>query len=806
MAAPMSVRATAALRWYLLSSQRDFISNRVTGTTRCLPRLYFNICNRCLSSKIDDKQNSPHSTTEDGEANVNNNDVNEREADDFFGILENLRTPDPVFSGDTETHESLVTESEHLNQERVLDVHFGFIRRDADNPALPRDNRGRIKLRKSSSGVRQNTHESADYFSRLLGHEQESDSGSNQSDVGLKSKSTSSQHNDSAIDNSRPILQKQGHINLVQSDEPVLTHVDVDMTEPNFIDKQYFDSKYLGDTGDVRTKSLNSVKVSEGTSSLRQEHTVNRVKDDACISGGKDTVSFIDEQYFVKSDDQSKNDISLHLNDVSQNDFKSFPKNICEKHENAESDLHFVDDQYFSTIKITKNNSEGTSSVDNKKSDNVKTMPGFEKFSPEYKHSDENSESTLKYQIMKKMSQDSVRHRTQSSEYDSNVGESETSNEDIIISKITRQSERLSKKVKPNLEEPQTAYDMAMKIRLENAGRVTSVQVKNEKGVPTTRSGKKLDSKGFRILKDQVPDWTYTPKEVLAKVLKDSIIYDNNDIVVIDKPYGLPSHGKMFRLLVKLGASVAELVSALVQRGPGVASSVGQMTPLLAQLLDRTGKLEDLHLIHRLDKETTGVMILARTPQMASQLRELFRKRKVIKKYWLITKGIPNPAEGIIDIPIGESTSQKFYKMCLRPEHKEETKLVTRKSSLIGHDAVTQYRVLDSHHQCALVECQPFTGVKHQLRVHMAHALNTPILGDHKYSHFNKLAPQKLYPEILQRLGIRQSKVRYLAMHLHAKLIVLPEFLDGRNLVLSAYLPRHFVANMKKLKLNQPSK
>ena len=65
---------------------------------------------------------------------------------------------------------------------------------------------------------------------------------------------------------------------------------------------------------------------------------------------------------------------------------------------------------------------------------------------------------------------------------------------------------------------------------------------------------------------------------------------------------------------------------------------------------------------------------------------------------------------------------------------------------------------------------------------------------------------QKLYPEILQKLGVRQSKVRHVPMHLHARDLILPAFKDGRNLFLSARLPKHFEQNMKWLQLRLPSK
>ncbi|ELU05353.1 hypothetical protein CAPTEDRAFT_152236 [Capitella teleta] len=208
-------------------------------------------------------------------------------------------------------------------------------------------------------------------------------------------------------------------------------------------------------------------------------------------------------------------------------------------------------------------------------------------------------------------------------------------------------------------------------------------------------------------------------------------------------------------------------------------------------------------------------MLLPKNQEYYVRIREMFKKREVIKKYWMITKGIPNPPEGVIDIPMGEGQVGRYARMTLFPSYDESRKLLFKtgegrnagkRSRKDKWDAVTYYRVLDSNNSTALVECQPETGIKHQIRCHMAFALNCAILGDHKYSHFSKMAPQKLYPEILQKLGIRQSKVRHLPMHLHARAIVLPNFKDGRNLFISARLPQHFSQNMKWLKLKAPDK
>lgn len=292
-----------------------------------------------------------------------------------------------------------------------------------------------------------------------------------------------------------------------------------------------------------------------------------------------------------------------------------------------------------------------------------------------------------------------------------------------------------------------------------------------------------IDSRGFRILQDQVVDVQQLTQEQILLILKDSIIHEDDKLVVIDKPYGLPSHG-----------------------GPGVHHSVGKLRDLLASRIDRTGLLQRLYLVHRLDKETTGVMVLAKSLQVAEFLLGMFKKRQVVKRYWVITKSVPNPQQGIIDIPMAEDMVGDRYRMSLRPIVQADGRPPVRPSSMMADsfEAVTRYRVLTENGSAALVECTPETGVKHQIRCHLAFGLNTPILGDHKYSHYSKMAPQKLHPEMLQKLGVRQAKVRHIPMHLHAKALVLPEWIDGRNLFVSARLPAHFVQNMKWLKLKPP--
>ncbi|XP_053943112.1 pseudouridylate synthase RPUSD4, mitochondrial isoform X1 [Cuculus canorus] len=268
---------------------------------------------------------------------------------------------------------------------------------------------------------------------------------------------------------------------------------------------------------------------------------------------------------------------------------------------------------------------------------------------------------------------------------------------------------------------------------------------------------------------------------VLAKVLKQGTVYQNEEIVVINKPYGLPVHG-----------------------GPGIKNCITDVLPILAKMLVNM-KAEPLHLCHRLDKETTGVMVLARSKEVADRIRLLFKTRQVEKIYWAISVGDPDPAEGVVEIPIIEKevrSNQPHYKMTLAPNYRlspEDGKVVKIRKNRDAESAVTQYRLLARSSACSLLELQPITGVKHQIRVHLAYGLGCPILGDHKYSHWSKLAPQKL-PEItLKRLKLEQSKARHLPLHLHAHRLSLTL---GQRIDLVCKPPLFFRKTLERLQLD----
>ncbi|XP_072308399.1 pseudouridylate synthase RPUSD4, mitochondrial-like [Eucyclogobius newberryi] len=268
---------------------------------------------------------------------------------------------------------------------------------------------------------------------------------------------------------------------------------------------------------------------------------------------------------------------------------------------------------------------------------------------------------------------------------------------------------------------------------------------------------------------------------VLAKHLHRGVLYQDKDLVIINKPYGIAVHDS-------------------------TTNSISSVLPVLSKMMDGMKVKTDSLLLPclGLEKEVTGVLPLARSVKAAEHIANLHRHNQVLRKYWAVTVGVPVPAEGIVDIPIIErevAGHQPHYKMSLSPLFRmndDGDGLTKMRAHRQAQPAVTKYKVLDSGSGCSLVELEPLTDVKHQLRVHMAFALSCPILGDHKYSHWNKLAPQKLPERILKRLKLEQSKSRNLPLHLHARELMVQQ---TPEIDLTCSLPKYFFQTLNLFRL-----
>ena len=174
-------------------------------------------------------------------------------------------------------------------------------------------------------------------------------------------------------------------------------------------------------------------------------------------------------------------------------------------------------------------------------------------------------------------------------------------------------------------------------------------------------------------------------------------------------------------------------------------------------------------LVHRLDKDTSGVLLIARTPGSASYFSKRFAGRTARKIYWALITGVPSIDDGLIDLPLSKQPGTGGEKMMVD-------------ESGAGQIARTRYRVLDrAGNSTAWVELQPLTGRTHQLRVHLA-AIGHPIVGDGKYG-----GPEAFLSGSISR-----------KMHLHARRLII-DHPDGAPLDVTAELPEHFASSMAQL-------
>ena len=174
-------------------------------------------------------------------------------------------------------------------------------------------------------------------------------------------------------------------------------------------------------------------------------------------------------------------------------------------------------------------------------------------------------------------------------------------------------------------------------------------------------------------------------------------------------------------------------------------------------------------LVHRLDKDTSGVLLVAATPGSAAYFSKRFSGRQARKIYWALVAGVPSIDEGLIDLPLAKQPGSGGEKMMVdKSEH--------------GQPSKSRYRVIDrAGNRCCWVELQPLTGRTHQLRVHMA-AIGHPIIGDGKYG-----GPDAFLSGSISR-----------KLHLHARRLII-DHPDGTPLDVEAELPEHFAASLAQL-------
>jgi 23S rRNA pseudouridine1911/1915/1917 synthase len=219
-------------------------------------------------------------------------------------------------------------------------------------------------------------------------------------------------------------------------------------------------------------------------------------------------------------------------------------------------------------------------------------------------------------------------------------------------------------------------------------------------GTATVKTGHMLQS-GDQVQVEILPP---QPVDLVAEDIPLQVVFENSDLIVIDKPAGMVVHPAA-------GHGQGTLVNAALGHAPDMEGVGGEVRP---------------GIVHRLDKNTSGLIIVAKNDHTLHWLQDQFRLRQVRKIYIALSDGHPPTPVGRIEAAIGRDLNQR-KQMAIVPDDK-------------GREAVSEYQVVEQFEEHTLFEVHPITGRTHQIRLHMAF-LGCPIVGDTLYGRKRSTLP-----------------------------------------------------------------
>ena len=291
-------------------------------------------------------------------------------------------------------------------------------------------------------------------------------------------------------------------------------------------------------------------------------------------------------------------------------------------------------------------------------------------------------------------------------------------------------------------EEENTRIDSYLSIKNEDISRVAIQRLIEEEKILV--NGKKVKTSYKIEEKDIITLDEQPPKEISLKAqeIPIEIIYEDKDIIVVNKPKGMVVHPAN-------GNPDGTLVNCLMAICKESLSGIG-------------GEIRP-GIVHRLDKDTSGIIIVAKNDKAHINMSEQIKNHEVQKTYLALVKGIVKENEATINMPIGRST-------------KDRKKMAVTKN---GKEAITHFKVLKRYNNYTLLQVQIETGRTHQIRVHLSE-IGYPIVGDTTYSN-------------------GKNKWNIKGQCLHAKSLKFKHPITGKEMFLEARMPSYFEEILKEL-------
>ncbi|MGL9758830.1 MAG: RluA family pseudouridine synthase [Wolbachia sp.] len=289
----------------------------------------------------------------------------------------------------------------------------------------------------------------------------------------------------------------------------------------------------------------------------------------------------------------------------------------------------------------------------------------------------------------------------------------------ILVEDNNVRLDRYIRRIFPNLK--QSTIEKSLRkglIKIDNCKAKSSDKV---------NSGQTITIRYLDYIENTNSDRKYNEK--LVNLLKENILYEDEYILAINKPAGV-----------------------IVQGGIKVKISI-------SDLLDQIREGEVFKIVHRLDRDTSGVIIFARNASVAKYLMEEFKERRIKKTYLALTSGIPSKDNGTIDYPLVKKYISGQEKVVIDEDSPQ--------------NATTHFSIIARlKHNVAYLKLQPITGRTHQLRAHLAH-INCPILGDGKYG---------------GKKAFTDGVANQIHLHSHSLSLKLP---NNKEITIIASIPKH---------------